>query len=159
MNIWKRITKMSFVQLVKLSIFFVQNPRILFPTIQASKETMIICNNLFGNLHHGSNRENAFRHALWNYKISEKINKITKNDQKASKLTQKVTDLYEKVTKNDPKDQKMDFINNAIGREIFLSEKHPDEAKMIDFFKKMMENAVLLEQNEQNQDQLVYISE
>ncbi len=162
MNFWSRIWKLSPGQLIKLGILFLSRPFLIRPTLKATRETMSICNELFGNAHHGRNKENAFRHALWNYKISEAVNKKLKNDQKSVKWTEKVTNLYENVTKNAPNDQKMDILNNRIGRNIFLNRKFKNEAKLIDFLEEMIKNALKIDENghfPEISEYLIYINE
>ncbi|NND61619.1 MAG: hypothetical protein HKN48_00335 [Flavobacteriaceae bacterium] len=130
--------------------------------MKATKETMKICNELYGSSHHRNNRANAFRHALWNYKISEKANEILKNDQKSTKWAKKVTFLYENVTKNDFLDQKMDIINNEFGRNLFLTKKFKNRTELINFIQNSAKKAQKIDKNtsfDEISENLTYISE
>ena len=127
MFIWSRIRSLNLYQLYKFSLLFVRHPRLIRPTINATKETFIICNRLCKDGHSKSNKGNAVRHALWNVLIAKKSLKFTKNVQKSADWAQKVTDLYEKVTQNSNIDEQMDLHNNAIGRKLFI--KYCDKGK------------------------------
>lgn len=162
MNIWVRIKQLSIKQLLQLAFLFAQKPHYIAPTMRATKETMKICDRMFGSAHHKSTKSNAFRHALWNYLICQKVLKITKIDQKAVNWTEKVTKTYEKVTNNTILDEAMDLHNNEIGRSAFLANNALKIEEIIAFFTKMMAKAVKIEQIEQIdsvENQLVYIIE
>lgn len=137
MKIWSRIRSLSLYQLYKFSLLFVRHPRLIVPTINATKETFLISNRLYKEGHSKSNKGNAFRHALWNVLIAKKSLKLTKNVQKSADWAQKVTDLYEKVTQNSNLDEQMDLHNNAVGRKLFIdfSEKGNTELIKIIFKK------------------------
>ena len=162
MNIWKRISRLSLKQFLKLSLLFARNPLLIIPTLKATKEAMSICDDLFGRSHHLSNRANAFRHAIWNILISEKTLKHTKNAPQSVIWAEKFTNLYEKVTQNDPLDEAMDLHNNEIGRSVFLEKNGIKTQDLIDFMLKKMENAqkiATIEDIEHNKNELVYIEE
>ncbi len=130
------------------------------PTLKATKQTFQICDELFGNEHHKSNKANAFRHALWNVLICQKSFKRLKNKQKSVFWAQKVTDLYEKVTQNKQMDEAMDLHNNIVGRICFLNFLNKNEAEMITFLQNKAKNAKKvenLEDLEKNFNQLVYL--
>ena len=133
MKIWARIKKLSIPQLWHLSVLFLKHPLLIVPTLKATKETFKICNALFENEHHKSNKANAFRHALWNVLICQKSMKWHKNKQKSVFWAQKVTDLYEKVTQNEILDEAMDLHNNTIGRICFLNFLDQNKAEMVTF--------------------------
>ena len=160
MNIWKRIGRLSLGQLFKLSVLFARNPLLIFPTLKATKETMSLCNSLFGKNHQLSTKANAFRHALWNILICRKTLKFTKNENKSVVWAQKFTDLYEKETKNGYVDEAMDLHNNKVGRKVFLSKKQLKNQEMIRFLLEMKEKAQKIEQIEdviKFDSELVYI--
>ena len=151
---------MSLGQLFKLSVLFARNPLLIFPTLKATKETMSLCNSLFGKKHQLSTKANAFRHALWNILICRKTLKFTKNENKSVVWAQKFTDLYEKVTKNEYLDEAMDLHNNRVGRKVFLSKKRLKNQEMIRFLLEMKEKAQKIEQIEdviKFDSELVYI--
>jgi len=162
MNIWSRISKLSIGQLFKLSLLFLSRPLLIIPTIKATKRAMQICNLLFGESHHSSNKENAFRHALWNVLICQETLRYTKNKQKSVFWAQKVTDLYEKVTKNELLDKKMDLQNNAIGRVCFLNHFDEKEEKIIKILQFKAEKAVKVDDLHkiiEYKNEMIYISE
>lgn len=105
---------------------------------------MKICDELYGNSHHKSNKANAFRHALWSVLICRNSYKITKNKQKSVFWAQRVTDLYEKVTQNGIEDQVMDIHNNAVGRICFLNFLESDEKEIIAFLQERANLAVTM---------------
>lgn len=162
MKIWARIKNLSLPQLWQLSVLFLKHPLLILPTIKATKRTFQICETLFGNDHHKSNKANAFRHALWNVLICEKAMKITKNKQKSVFWAQKFTDLYEKVTQNEILDEAMDLHNNAIGRICFLNFLNQNEKEMSNFLQNKAENAKKaqdIEDLKKIRNQLVYLIE
>lgn len=141
MNIWGRIRRLKIGQLLQLSLLFLREPLLIRPTLQASKRTMAICDDLFGNTHHRSNKANAFRHALWNILICQKTLKTTKNLEKSIIWTQKVTNLYEKVTDNSNIEKEMDLHNNDFGLNLFSSIIDKNETEIIEILQKLMKNS------------------
>jgi len=73
MAIWARIQRLNFKEIFILLQLFLPNPFYIFPTYHATRETMKLCDRLYGRKHYQDNRENAFRHAYWNFLIAEKI--------------------------------------------------------------------------------------
>lgn len=119
MAIWARVKTLDLRQFLALSIAFALKPRYIIPTYKATKETVEICNSLFGTKHHEDNRTNAFRHALWNFKICERCYRRSGSEEKAVNWSRKITDLHENLFPNEDLPQIMDLHNNRIGREIF----------------------------------------
>lgn len=111
------------------------------PTLKATKRTMILCDELFGKVHHQSNSSNAFRHALWNILICKKTLKRTQNREKSIIWTRKVTNLYEKVTDNGKMDRAMDLHNNEVGLRLFLTVFEEKESEIISILQKMREKS------------------
>ncbi|MBT8256086.1 MAG: hypothetical protein KJO23_06055 [Bacteroidia bacterium] len=162
MNLWKRIRKLSLKQMFHLSFAFLKRPMLIGPTLKATRRTLSISYELFGGAHHRNGKANAFRHALWNILICKNVQKRTKNTEKSVNWAKKITFLYEKVTKNEKMDQKMDLHNNALGRAWFLSNIDENEAKLVDFIQKKLENARKIEENDtltNYNECLIYISE
>ena len=162
MNIWRRITKLNIAQMWELSLLFVSRPLYIIPTIRATRKTLTICDRLYNNTHHKSNKANAFRHALWNVLICRNVIKYAKNKQKSVFWTQKVGDLYEKVTQNEILDQEMDLHNNTVGRIFFLNHFDQKEVKIIDLLQKMSQKAQKtdkIEEMRQHRNDLVYLTE
>lgn len=99
---------------------------------------MNTCNALFGTKHNQNNKYNAFRHALWNYRIAEQ-NRTDENLSKAVAWAKKITDLHEKLVPNHVLARAMDLHNNEIGRQLFLEEIASEE--IIPTLERMMEKA------------------
>jgi len=149
-------------QFFKLFLLVGQKPLLIMPTINATKETMILCDSLFGKSHHKSNKANASRHAIWNYLLCQKSFKIIKNSQKSAIWAQKVANLYEKVTNNDVLDEFMDLHNNQIGRNVFLEQKGLEMDTLGAFFHKMSQNAVKISSIHdfrENEIEMIYIED
>jgi hypothetical protein len=149
-------------QLKKLALLFLSRPLYIIPTISATKKTLLICDRLYKNSHHKSNKANAFRHALWNVLICKKVIKYAKNKQKSVFWAQKAGDLHEKVTRNEILDQEVDLQNNTTGRIFFLNHLEQKEAKIIDLLQKMSQKAQKtkkIEQIRQHKNELVYLTE
>lgn len=145
-----------------LSVVFLKHPLLILPTIKATKQTFIICNELYGNEHQKSNKANAFRHALWNVLICQKSMKWLKNKQKSVFWAQKITDLYEKVTQNELLDEAMDLHNNTIGRICFLNFLSQNEEETINYLQEKAKNAQKVNNLEdfiKFRTQLTYLSE
>ncbi|WP_034260160.1 DUF6973 domain-containing protein [Altibacter lentus] len=161
MTIWARIQKLSIGQLWKLSLLFLSRPRLIGPTLRATRKTMDICDRLYGKAHHKSTKGNAFRHALWNYLICHEHYKIAENKQKAVVWAKKVTTLYEKVTQNAIIDEKMDLHNNEIGRREFHSNILLKQEEIVSFFSEKTQKAVKITPESRNypKNELVYIVE
>ena len=141
-------------------MLFLSRPLLIGPTLKASKRTMFVCNELFGQGHHRSNKANAFRHSLWNVLICQKTLKSTKNKDKSVIWTKKVANLYEKVTQNEILDELMDLHNNEVGRKHFLSLFDKKESEIIDFLKEKSQKAQKIEKKEDfnnNKNELVYL--
>lgn len=138
MDIWKRLKSLKGKQFLPLFKTFIFHPLAFWPTFMATRETMKTCNALFGTKHNQNNKYNAFRHALWSYRIAEQ-NITSENRSKAVAWSKKITDLHEKLAPNHVLARKMDVHNNEIGRQLFL-EKIPSE-EIIPTLKKMMEKA------------------
>lgn len=162
MRIWLRIRSLNLRQFAQFVSLFITRPLLIAPTFKASKQTMAICDKMFGKSHHKSNRANAFRHALWNILICQKTVKKTKNAQKSTIWAKKVTFLYEKATQNKNLDKEMDLHNNEVGRNLFLLHFDQKEPKIIEILQEMMKNAekiVKIEEFSNYKKQLVFIED
>lgn len=127
--------------MIQLSLLFLSRPFLIGPTCNATKRTMVICDELFGKRHHRRNNANAFRHALWNILICHKTLKRTHNREKSVIWTEKVTNLYEKVTDNEKMEKAMDLHNNKVGLNLFLSVFDKKEEEIISILRNMMEKS------------------
>ena len=145
MRLWARIRVLSIGQLARLSVIFLKKPLLIIPTLRATKQTFKICNARYGKSHHGRNKANAFRHALWNILICQKAMKTTKNKQKSVLWAQKVTHLYEKVTQNEMLDSAMDLHNNGVGRICFLNTLGQNEDEIIKYLESKIDEAVQID--------------
>jgi hypothetical protein len=140
-NIWSRIRRLKLGQLIQLSLLFLSKPFLIGPTLKATKRTMVLCDELFGQAHHRSNKTNAFRHALWNILICHKTLKKTHNNEESIIWTKKVTSLYEKVTDNRKMEKAMDLHNNKVGINLFSSVFDKKEDEIISILQNMMEKS------------------
>jgi len=162
MKLWPRIKQLSVGQLWKFFVLFLKHPRFIIPSWKATQHTFELCNTRFGNTHHGVNKANAFRHALWNVSLCRNVYKLNQNKQKSVFWAQKVTDLYEKVTQNSGLDDDMDLHNNAMGRAAFLNTLGQNESEIITYLLEKSEKAIKIEHLDQiaeAKNQMVYISE
>ena len=162
MNYWKRIKQLGIKQLSKLAFLFLSRPLLILPTLAATKQTMRICDDLYGKAHHKPNKANAFRHAFWNIAIGSKTLKITKNKQKSIIWAQKLTVLYEKVTKNPVLDEAMDLHNNQLGQQWFYEVFDKNESEIANFLQKkllMAQKVTKIEEIENQNLHLVYLTD
>ncbi len=158
MAVWARVKSLDLRQFLALSKAFAFQPRYILPTFKATKETVEICDSLFGEHHHNNNRTNAFRHAYWNYKICKRCFQSSKSVNKVMNWSEKITNLHEKLFPNDLLSEVMDLHNNRLGREVFASNLLP-EFDAVKFFQKKMAEAIKvnsLEEIEAVQNHLVY---
>lgn len=159
MLILSKISKMNFRQLWVLIKVLVTRPLFIIPTYKATRETIRICNQRFGKAHHKDTRANAFRHALWNFLICEKCNKVSMSEENAVYWSEKVTNLHELLSPNRKIASKMDLHNNFIGRDLYLRQP---EADIIASLEKMMKEALKVysaEEIEKAGKKLVYLED
>lgn len=162
MNLWKSIKRLSIKQLIRLTIVLLQRPLQIRPTILATKQTMKICDALYGKAHQKNGKANAFRHALWNVLICQQSLKTTKNVAISVNWAKKITDLHEKMAPNAKLETAMDLHNNEIGRILFKDVLGQNQSEIVIFIQKRAENARKLTQVKDIEDyknELVYISE
>ena len=138
MHIWSRIRRLKLGHLYLLSLLFLSKPFLIGPTLKATKRTMVICDELFGQGHHRSNKTNAFRHALWNILICNNTLKKTQNREESIIWTEKVTNLYETVTDNGKMEKAMDLHNNKVGLKLFSVVFGKKEEEIISILQNMM---------------------
>lgn len=162
MKILLRIWELKFSKLWRLAWIGIKNPFLVMPTNQATIRTMKICDRIYGDAHHGDNKPNAFRHALWNILIAKRVLKIVKTNEKAIRWTEKITTLHETLMPNPPLEMEMDLHNNMMGRKFFFELQNASEEKVIEFLKLKLEEAVQIQTVEETKnlkDFLVYIEE
>lgn len=158
MNIWKRIKKLSFKQLINLGLVFIKRPLLISPTLKASTKAMQISQQHYGNLQHKNGKPNAFRHALWNILLAKVAYK--ENETAATDWAEQVTTLHEKLAPNAPLETVMDLHNNMVGRQFFSETLDLSEKELIQFLKEKSSNAkqiTKVEDVERYPNELVYI--
>lgn len=140
MNILGILKRLSIKELFLLSALMLKHPFYILPTLNATKQTLVLCDRYFKNNHHKNGKGNAFRHALWNVLICRNVFKINKNVKKSVDWAQKVTDLHEKLAPNEPLEKTMDLHNNSVGRFYFDTLKNMSLEEQLAFLKNMTEN-------------------
>lgn len=159
MAIRERIKNLNYREFLLLCGIFISNPRYIWPTIKATRETIEICNFNLGSKHHGNNKANAFRHALWNYKLCEKTFSFSKSREESVDWAKKITDLHEKLSPNRELEKIMDLHNNGIGRNLFYTFGKP-EVNMESILMKKMEISLQVNSRKEIEcagDSLVFI--
>ncbi len=162
MNIIGIIRHLSKKELFVLSTLMLRHPFYIFPTLNATKQTLILCDQHYKKNHHKNGKGNAFRHALWNVLICRNVFKINKNVKKSISWAQKITDLHERLAPNEPLEKTMDLHNNEVGRFHFNAIKTMSLEEQLDFLKNITENAKRISEiNEvkNHKNDLVFISE
>jgi len=157
MTIWARIRRLKFKEIFILLKLFLPNPFYIFPTYRATRETMEICNRLFGKKHYQDNRENAFRHAYWNFLIAEKVFIKNNSVEESVIWAKKITDLHERLAPNKALAQAMDLHNNEVGRTLFSN--NPEE-NAVEKLQDLMNSAVKINDvdlSKLDKNQLVFI--
>lgn len=151
MAVWAKIKNLDTREFLILSRVFLQKPQFILPTYKATRKTMQICNNRFGKKHHKNNRTNAYRHALWNFLISEECYKASGTLEQAVGWSKKITDLHEKLSPNKDLSRKMDLHNNEIGRQLFEKYHSAENIDILQILEEMMQQAIKVETLEEIQ--------
>ena len=162
MAIWARIRNMSPGEVFQLFKVSIREPLFIIPTLKATRESLKISSELYGDEHHENNRTNAFRHALWNYLICEKCYKVSNSVEKSIEWSKKITDLHEELAPNKKRAKIMDLHNNMIGRRIFENFNSEENFDIIQVLTEEMRRAVKISTTEEiagHKDRLVYIEE
>lgn len=162
MNLWKRVRQLSIPNLLGFGLLLMRKPLLIYPIWKATQKTMAVSDRLYGKAHFGNGKANAFRHAYWNFLLSSTIDRAFKHRRKSVDFTEKIVNYYEKVTQNEILDRKMDFHNNAIGRNLFLIKNEENESQMIDFIQNMADFAqkvTKIEDFQYYKNDLVYLTE
>jgi len=162
MNLLTRLRGLKFSRLWRLAWIGVKNPLLVIPTHRAINQTMRICNKLFGESHHGDNRANAFRHALWNILVAQKTIKRLKTQERTLSWAAHITSLHEELMPNEPLEKAMDLHNNEAGRIFFPDLQSSSEEDIIRYLEKKTSEAVKIksvEEIESLKGILVYLEE
>ncbi|UZO81993.1 hypothetical protein NBT05_05870 [Aquimarina sp. ERC-38] len=138
----------------------IKKPLYIWPTLQATKQTITICDQLYHKEHHLTGKPNAFRHALWNILISKNVFKINKNIVTSITWAKTITDLHEELAPNDLLDKTMDLHNNKMGREIFRKNRNytiPEFLEILDKNVKEAKEVSNLQEFKTSNNNLVYL--
>lgn len=152
---------MRFRELFSVLRIFIKRPRYIYPTYRATKKTLQICDELYPREHHKNGRENAFRHALWNYLICKFCFPISGNLDIARNWSDKITQFHEKLSPNKELAKAMDLHNNRVGQVLFTNDGNTIPG-IIDLLQEAMTNAICIEkpnQITQVKKELVFIKE
>ena len=159
MAIGARIRQLNFKEIFILLKLFLPQPFYIFPTYRATRETLKLCDRLFGKKHYQDNRENAFRHAYWNFLIAEKLFQKNNSVEESIIWAKKITDLHERMAPNKALARAMDLHNNEVGRNLFSN--NPEESA-VEKLQDLMNSAVKItkpELSKFDKNQLVFIEE
>lgn len=159
MAIGARIRQLNFKEIFILLKLFLPQPFYIFPTYRATRETLRLCDRLFGKKHYQDNRENAFRHAYWNFLIAEKVFQKNNSVEESIIWAKKITDLHERMAPNKALARAMDLHNNEVGRNLFSN--NPEE-NAVEKLQDLMDSAVKITEPELSKfdkNQLVFIEE
>jgi len=152
---------MNFKELLAVFKVFISKPRYILPTYRATIETIRICDELYKNEHHKNGKENAFRHALWNYLICQKCFKISSSVEIVRIWSDQFTGLHEKLSPNQKLAKAMDLHNNRFGQTLFKGSQLKSEA-IIKLLQKKMQEALKVSKVEEirkTKNNLVYIED
>ncbi|RDY59940.1 DUF6973 domain-containing protein [Flagellimonas nanhaiensis] len=162
MNPFKVLKRVSFKNILKVTIIGMGHPRFLLPTLRATRECLKISNDLYGRSHFKNGPANAFRHVLWNYLIAKRCFAFKKNEKKVLSWTKKITDWHENAFPNNELARKMDLHNNKVGRLFFMTNFQITEDEAIALFQNMTANSLKIDSSislDKLDDQLVHITE
>ncbi|TDN87349.1 hypothetical protein DET49_11239 [Salegentibacter sp. 24] len=155
------IKNMNFQELFSVSKAFIRKPQYILTTYRATTQTIKICDELYAEKHHNNGKENAFRHALWNYLICKQCYSISGSLQVVRDWSDHITSLHEKLSPNRKLAKAMDLHNNRIGQHIFRIEENSTEGIII-LLQQKMEQAVKISEEKSLvniQNELVYIED
>lgn len=142
MSFWKSVKSIQVKYLYHLLLLGLKHPLYSYATLKATIQTFAICYQRFSNKHGGDNRENAFRHSLWNILIAKECTRFSGNIKANLDWTKKITDLHEELNPNALLPMKMDLKNNEIGRRWFTQLNHTRNEEIEDFLIQKLESAV-----------------
>ena len=149
-------------ELTGLTALSFRHPVFLIPTVQATQRCLELCDEYFKGAHHGHNKANAFRHALWNLLIARRCYSWRKNLDKVMVWTKKFTDWHEDFSVNEKLPRAMDLHNNEVGRMVFRRSMLQTEEDHVTTLIHLLTNAIKINKLDDLgnlQGRLVYISE
>ena len=152
---------MNFKELFAVFKVFISKPRYILPTYRATIETLKICDELYQKEHHKNGKENAFRHALWNYLICRECFRISQSVEAARIWSDQFTGLHEKLSPNQKLAKAMDLHNNRFGQAIFQG-THLSSKAVITLLQEKMKSAHEVSETKEiakTKNNLVYIED
>ena len=161
MNLFKiflRIKPLGFWRLLKLAV---PNVGFLWPTYSATKACMQLSTAHFGRKHYQNGQANAFRHALWNVLIAKYCAKSANVVDRALNWTKKITDWHEETFFSKELPMKMDYHNNAVGRDLFKKYPQWPQVAFVQKLVSLSDRAIKIKSEtdlNQYKNQLVFIS-
>ena len=160
MSPWQTLRRVNAKNLWKVALLALKNPLFIWPTLKATRETVNLSYHYYQRKHHENGPANAFRHALWNYLITKKCAKWSKNKEKVLRWAKDITDWHEHAFPNREFAKKMDLHNNAVGRQLYL--KHPEQEApyVVQLLQKMTDESTFIREGDDLgslKNQLVHI--
>jgi len=162
MSLLKSLLKVRPKQLLKLAGLILSRPQFAFPTLNATRHCVSVCDELFGDRHRLNGPANAFRHALWNVLIARSCSRFSSDLEDLLDWAEKVTDWHEDTFPNPVSARIMDLHNNRVGRDIFRVHPGWEIQQYVDLLLGMKQEAVLLPDSfvpEQCTASLVYLQQ
>ncbi len=159
LRVLKRLNIYSFWKLFKLCAL---HPFFLWPTYRATKDCMSISENHFQRKHFQNGKSNAFRHGLWNVLIAKQCLKFSSNLQKVLHWTKAITDWHEEAFFSQELPMKMDYHNNAVGRNLLTTNRNGTKNHLITQLLELTKKAIKIEEHtnlDVLENQLVYITD
>ena len=157
----KILKRLNFRSLWRLLILVVTYPLFIWPTYKATKKCMELANQYYPVEHHKNGPANAFRHALWNWLIAKYCANWSGNVATSLRWTKAITDWHEEAFYSEAIPMKMDYHNNAVGRQLFLG-KRLELIGLLEELVALSENAIRITGNTDIsvlKNQLVYIAD
>ena len=161
MNIVRALRNVGAKSVWRVFVLAIMHPLFVIPTITATKKCLKLSTEHFGKAHYENGPANAFRHALWNILIAKKCFRVSTSAKKVLAWAQKITDWHEQAFFNEEMPMKMDYHNNAIGRNIFRENLKWSQEEFIHYLLQLAKKAIKINRDtdlNQLKNQLVYIT-
>lgn len=117
---FRALRSLTFRKLFRVFSLGIKHPLFAFLYTYASLKAFGKAKELYPDSSTNSGIGNAFRHAYWCCLMMMYFCKIT-SPAKALKWCQKLTDMHEELFPNKALETKMDFHNNRVGMDYFMS--------------------------------------
>lgn len=160
MSVLKALRRVRPKELIKLAWLALTRPLFSFPTLSATRETIRVCDELFGSRHKINGPANAFRHAYWNILIARRCSRWSSDLDDLVSWAKKVTDWHENTFPNPVSARIMDLHNNRVGRDLYRAQPGLSEQEYIELLLRMKDEAIRLPElyiPERCKDCLVYL--